>query len=95
MDGRPVLHGDNGARRAVQYGGPPIQLPRRAEYLSTNSRKYTPIKIQLRLRDEFLMLRHGGAKHEEIHTFAYLAMDVAGIERLQIHYFIRGLRLEI
>ncbi|KAK9142710.1 hypothetical protein Syun_012110 [Stephania yunnanensis] len=68
MDGRPVLHGDNVARRVVQYGGPLIQLPTESRVLEHNSRKYTSIEIQLRSRDEFLMLMHGGTKHEEIHT---------------------------
>ncbi|KAK9148369.1 hypothetical protein Scep_007126 [Stephania cephalantha] len=95
MDGRPILHANNGARRAVQYGGPPIQLHTESRVLGQNSRKYTPIEIQLRLRDEFLTLRYGGAKHGDIHTLAYLAMDVAGNERLQIHCFIQGFRPEI
>ncbi|KAK9106712.1 hypothetical protein Syun_022723 [Stephania yunnanensis] len=99
MDGRPVLHADNGTRKAVQYGGPPIQLPTESRVLGHNSRKYTPIEIQLRLRDKLLTLRQGGrtvSQYMERFTCQLtFAMDVAETERLQAHYFIRGFRPEI
>ncbi|KAK9157391.1 hypothetical protein Scep_003965 [Stephania cephalantha] len=98
MDGRPILYANNGARRAMQYGGPPIQLHTESRVLGQNSRR-SPIEIQLRLRDEFLTLRQGGrtvSKYMERFTYRLtFAMDVAETERLQVHHFIRGFRPEI
>ncbi|KAK9140003.1 hypothetical protein Scep_009684 [Stephania cephalantha] len=99
MDGRPILHANNGARRAMQYGGPPIQLHTKSRVLGHNLRRYTPIEIQMRLIDEFLTLRQGGRTVSQyMERFTYrltFAMDVAETERLQVHYFIRGFRPEI
>ncbi|KAK9148792.1 hypothetical protein Scep_007549 [Stephania cephalantha] len=99
MDERPILHANNEARRAVQYGGPPIQLNTESRVLGHNSRKYTPIEIQLRLRDELLTVRQGGLTVSQyIERFTYrltFAMDVRRERATSCPLLIRGFRPEI
>ncbi|KAK9153028.1 hypothetical protein Sjap_000508 [Stephania japonica] len=67
-----------------------------AEFREIFYDQFIPMEVRLRLREEFLSLRQGNRTMlQYMDRYRYLlqfSMDIAGTERLQIYYFVRGLR---
>ncbi|KAK9163496.1 hypothetical protein Syun_004398 [Stephania yunnanensis] len=65
-----------------------------AEFRELFYDQYIPMEVRLRLREEFLSLRQGSRTlmqyMERFRHLLQFSLDVAGIERLRIYYFTRG-----